>query len=222
MTVEQALQFDESLWRRFTALHEAGHAIVALATGEASVSTCVITPTKTTSGDDASAYTELSWDSPDAYRTLLYGGAAAQQRWLHEQQLWTPLRESAVATLAGHDYQALEATGATPAQLWQAQTTARTLRDRHWPAILAAGALLEKNGTVTGEDLTALLHRTPAATQTQPPPAHSLSHLMDRARQIAAESQQRAAHTPDTTTPLAHAQTESLGSQQQPGHRHHR
>ncbi|MFE8940975.1 hypothetical protein ACFYNX_26260 [Streptomyces sp. NPDC007872] len=211
MTVKQALQFDEPHWRRFTSLHEAGHAIVALATGEASVSTCVLAPTKTTAGDDASAYTELSWDSPDAYRTLLYAGAAAQQRWLHEQQLWTPLGESAVATLAGHDYQALEATGATPEQLWQAQATARALRDRHWPAILAAAALLEKNGTATGEDLSALLHQTPPATQTQmPSPAPSLSHFMDRARQIAAQSQQRASHAPDTTTPLPHAQRESL------------
>ncbi|MFD6471086.1 hypothetical protein [Streptomyces goshikiensis] len=223
MTVEQALQFDQSLWRRFTALHEAGHAIVALATGKASVSTCVIAPTKTTSGDDASAYTELSWDSPDAYRTLLYGGATAQQRWLHEQQLWSPLRESAVATLAGHDYEALAVTGATPEQLRQAQATARALRDRHWPAILAAGALLEKNGTVTGADLSALLHRSPPAGQTQlPPPVPSLRDFMARARQIAAESQQRASHIPDTTAPLPHAQTESLGSQQQPGHRRHR
>ncbi|WP_327309730.1 hypothetical protein OG730_41445 (plasmid) [Streptomyces sp. NBC_01298] len=225
MTVEQALQFDDSLWRRFTALHEAGHAIVALATGKASVSECVIAPTKTTSGDEASAYTELRWDSLDAHLTLLYGGAAAQQRWLHEQQLWSPLRDSAVEALASHDYAAAAATGAAPEQLRQAQTTALALRDRHWAAILAAGALLERNGRVSGETLSALLHQPPAtaspATAQTPlsPPVAAFSHFMDRARQIAAESQRRASHTPDTTAQLPHAQSESLGSQQ-PGHRH--
>lgn len=221
LTVAQALQFDDSLHHRFTALHEAGHAIVALATGEASVSECVIAPTETVSGVGmADAYTDVSWNSATAYLTLLYGGVLAQQRWLHEQQLWSPLRESAVANLASHDYAALQATGATSEQLWQARSTAVALRDRHWPAIIAASALLDQNGRVTGDELNALLRLTPDIAQEAVPPtlmspqAASFSRLMARAKQIAAESRRRAFGIPEAPAPLPQAQTESLHSQQ--------
>lgn len=225
LTVGQALQFDDSLYRRFTALHEAGHAIVALATGEASVSECVITP----GADMGDAYTDVSYNSATAHLTLLYGGVIAQQRWLHEQQLWSPLRDSAVATLASHDYAALLATGATLDQLGQARRTAVTLRDRHWPAIIAASALLDQNGRVTGDELNALLSQTPATAQEAAPPKvispqdASFSRLMALAKQIAGESQRRASsRTPEVPAPLPHdAQSESLHNQQR-NHRHMR
>ncbi|MFB6984608.1 hypothetical protein ACNPQN_32695 [Streptomyces sp. NPDC056297] len=229
LTARQALQFDDSLYRRFTALHEAGHAIVALATGEASVSECVIAPTETTSeAGTADAYTDVSWDSATAHLTLLYGGGVAQQRWLHEQQLWSPLRESAVATLANHDYAALEATEATSGQLWQAYSTALALRDRHWHAIIAASALLDQNGRITGDEINALLSQTPATAQEAVPPTlispqvASFSTLMARAKQIAGESQHRASRIPEVPAPLTHdAQPASLYSQQR-NHRHMR
>ncbi|MEU5241673.1 hypothetical protein ACH4UR_35785 [Streptomyces lydicus] len=230
LTVRQALQFDDSLYHRFTALHEAGHAIVALATGEASVSECVIAPTETTpEAGMADAYTDVSWDSAAAHLTLLYGGVIAQQRWLHEQQLWSPLRESAVATLASHDYAALQGTGATSEQLWQARSTALALRDRHWPAIIAGSALLDQNGRVTGDELNALLSQTPITAQEAAPPKvispqdASFSTLMARAKQIAAESQRRASsRIPEVPASLPHdAQSEPLHSQQR-SHQHMR
>ncbi|MFE0773301.1 hypothetical protein [Streptomyces sp. NPDC058861] len=220
--LRKTLQFDDSLYRRFTAIHEAGHAIVALATAEASVSECVIAATEITPGaGPADAYTDVSWNSPSAHLTLLYGGAIAQQRWLREQHLWTPERDSAVATLSNHDYAALDATGATPEQFGQARSAALALRDRHWPAIIAVGAVLDQNGRVSGEELNALLQASAVtrAAPSPPPPAPgapSLSYFMDRAKQIAAESRQRASASPlpQGAAPLPHAQAESLNSQQ--------
>ncbi|MFF5018979.1 hypothetical protein [Streptomyces sp. NPDC001165] len=192
LTVFQALQFDDPLYRRFTAFHEAGHAIVALATGEASVAECVLSPTQTPAGGTAEAYTDASWNSAAAYLTLLYGGVLVQQRWLHEQQLWSPLRESAVQTLASHDYAALMKTGATAAELSRAHETAVVLRDRHWPAIIATAALLDQNGRVTGDELDAMLHQHPAGPDS---PVLTIDQAT-RARAIAAESRHRAAHRP--------------------------
>ncbi|MFJ5635265.1 hypothetical protein ACIQF5_21840 [Streptomyces goshikiensis] len=131
---------------------------------------------------------------------------------------------AAVEALASHDYAAIEATGAATEQLRQARTTALALCDRHWPAILAAGALLERNDRVSSETLSALLHQppgtaSPTAAQTLSPPVAFFSHFMDRASQIAAESQQRDSRTPDATAQPPHAQSEALSSQQ-PGHRH--
>ncbi|MGW2425190.1 hypothetical protein ACWC0C_39125 [Streptomyces sp. NPDC001709] len=185
LTVGQALQFDDSLYRRFTALHEAGHAIVALATDEASVSECVIAPTETPDAGMAEAYTDVTWHSSTAYLTLLYGGVLAQQRWLHDQQLWSPLRESAVQALANHDYAALMATGASSEQLRHARSTALAFRDRHWQAIIAASDLLDRNGKITGDELDALLRQEPATPQA--------GELLKRAHKIAGESRDRAA-----------------------------
>ncbi|MCZ1011957.1 hypothetical protein O1L68_40315 [Streptomyces lydicus] len=157
-------------------------------------------------------------NSATAHATLLYGGVLAQQRWLHEQQLWSPLREAAVAQLASHDYAALQATGATSEQLRQARSTAQALRDRHWPAIIAASALLAQNGRVTGDELNAILRQTPTIAQDAAPPTLT-SPPITRAEQIAAESQRRASRIPQAPAPLPHPQSESLHSQQR-NHRH--
>lgn len=50
MTVWQALDFSDALYRRYTAVHEAGHAIVALATQNATVAECVLAPVQVASG----------------------------------------------------------------------------------------------------------------------------------------------------------------------------
>ncbi|MFF7369771.1 hypothetical protein [Streptomyces tricolor] len=199
LTVYQALQFDETLYRRFTALHEAGHAVVAVVTGEASVSERVIAPPKTADGaGKAEAYTDAIWRSAAAHLTLLYGGVLAQQRWLHEQQLWSPLRESAVQTLARHDYAALRATGATADQLVQAHTSALALRDRHWPVIIAASELLDHNGRITGADLDTLLRQDPVATHVLVPLTLT-AQQQAQARAITAASKERTRRGPTHT-----------------------
>ncbi|MFD0427396.1 hypothetical protein ACFQ60_02230 [Streptomyces zhihengii] len=79
------------------------------------------------------------------------------REWLYRlTSYFTPSRRSstgrdpAVAALAGHDDAALDETGAAGEQLRQARTAAPALRDRHWPAIIAAGAALDQNGRVSG------------------------------------------------------------------------
>jgi len=191
LTVYQALQFDEALYRRFTALHEAGHAVVALATGDASVSECVIAPTQMAGANQADAYTDVSWRSAAARLTLLYGGLVAQQRWLYEQQLWSPLRESAVQALARHDFAALMAAGATAEQLEQAHTAALAFRDRHWPVITAVSELLDHNGRTTGAEIEALIRHDPAGDRT-PTPLTLTDHLRARAEALITASRQRA------------------------------
>lgn len=191
LTVFQALQFDEVLYRRFTALHEAGHAVVALATGDASVSECVIAPTQTDGAGKADAYTDVSWRSATARLTLLYGGVVVQQRWLHEQQLWSPLRESAVQALASHDFAALMGMSATAEQLEQARTAAFALRDRHWPVIIAVSELLDRNGRVSGAELDALLRQGPVDAQASAPLTLT-ERQQARARAITAASKERA------------------------------
>jgi hypothetical protein len=214
LTVFQALQFDDSLYRRFTALHEAGHAVVALATGEASVSECVLSSTEAPGGA-AEAYTDASWNSAAAHLALLYGGVLVQQRWLHEQQLWSPLRESAIQALARHDYAALMATGATAAELGQARKTALALRDRHWPAIVATAALLDQSGRVTGDELDEVLRQHPTGPEVAVSPALTAEQTA-RARAIVAESRYRATRVPSLPRPLQGAQQENLGNQQHP------
>ncbi|MFE9291950.1 hypothetical protein [Streptomyces olivaceus] len=203
LTVPQALQFDEALYRRFTAVHEAGHAVVALATGDASVSECVIAPTQAAGAGRADAYTDVRWRTAAARHTLLYGGLVAQQRWLHEQQLWSPLRESAVQILGKHDFEALKSTGATAEQLEQAHTAALAFRDRHWPAITAVSELLDHKGTITGAEVQALLRQDPAGAR-DPEPLTLTDQQRARAAAITAASRQRARRGPSHTPQSDH------------------
>ncbi|WP_326581612.1 hypothetical protein OIE69_44505 (plasmid) [Actinacidiphila glaucinigra] len=155
LTVFTALDVSEPVYRRFTAVHESGHAVAALATGQARVLECAV------DGEGERAYTDVRWDSQQALLVLLHGGHLAQQRWLREQHMWTALRSSAVRAAASHDFDALAATGATPGEVRQASDQAEEFLDRHWTAVMTVAEHLHQHGRLTGAEVQTLFTGTP-------------------------------------------------------------
>ncbi|GGX42932.1 hypothetical protein [Streptomyces chryseus] len=170
-TVRQALGFSDATWRRYTAIHEAGHAIAAMRDEDAALIQSSLGDTTTTDGRASVAgFTELSWTSARGIAVVLYAGLLAQERWLRELNLATPHRLAATAAAATHDFEHLAAYDLSPAQLRTVRTDTARLRDDHWPALLAVADILDTQGTVTTAEASAAAAQSRATAQGTPGP----------------------------------------------------
>ncbi|MFF5019522.1 hypothetical protein [Streptomyces sp. NPDC001165] len=149
-TIAQAVDLPDALFRRYTAIRETGHALTAVATGQARVIECALEPGSAPDGTRYDAFTVVRWQTPHAYRTLLQAGAMAQERWLREQGLWTPRRDLATQVAARHSRAAIQATAASADEIERAAAWAQELLDHHWPLLLHCAGLLDQRGHLYG------------------------------------------------------------------------
>ncbi|MFJ2629017.1 hypothetical protein ACIO6T_38085 [Streptomyces sp. NPDC087532] len=156
-TITQAIDLPDALFRRYTAIREAGHGLTAVATYQAHVIECALRPGTISDGTPFDAFTELRWRTPRAYLAVLQAGAMAQERWLREQGLWTPRRELATQVAARHSRDAVRATAASAEDVEQAASWARELLDRHWLLLLYCAELLDQRGHLNGSHLRKVL-----------------------------------------------------------------
>ncbi|MET9777679.1 hypothetical protein ABZ023_26050 [Streptomyces sp. NPDC006367] len=152
-SLAQAVDLPDALFRRYTAIREVGHALTAVATGQARVIECALEPGTAPDGTSFDAFTEVRWQTPHAYLTLLQAGAMAQERWLREQGLWTPRRNLVTQVAARHSRAAVWATATSADQIEKAATWAQALLDRHWQLLLHCAALLDRRGHLYGSHL---------------------------------------------------------------------
>jgi len=152
-TLAQAVDLPHALFRRYTAIREVGHALTAVATGQARVIECALEPGTAPDGSRFDAFTEVRWQTSRAYLAILQAGAMAQERWLREQGLWTPRRELVTEVAARHSRAAVQATAASAAEIERAATWAQELLDKHWPLLLVCADLLDRRGHLYGSHL---------------------------------------------------------------------
>ena len=213
-TIRETLGFPDGLWRRYTAIHEAGHAVTAMTEPDTTFERSAVTETT------AAGYTELSWTSARGIVVALHGGILAQERWLREHGLATPERTAATRAAAEHDFTQIGAYGFSPLQLRTARVGAQRLRDDHWPTILAVADILETQGVITAAGAL-LAHSRTLAKDTPAPTLLDPQHLarlhalgeQQRLRETQAET---AAGTAGRPTPPA-----SAPPPHQPVHLHH-
>ncbi|MEE1737055.1 hypothetical protein PUR49_11165 [Streptomyces sp. BE147] len=156
-TVAEAVDLPYDLFRRYAAVRETGHALTALATGQAWVIECALEKGVTPDGTPYDAFTKVRWETQLAYAALLQAGAMAQDRWLREQGLWTVRRELATQVAARHSMAAVQTAGVGAADVERAAAWAEELLQRHWRLLLDCAELLDRRGYVYGSHLSGLL-----------------------------------------------------------------
>ncbi|QDN54199.1 hypothetical protein [Streptomyces sp. S1D4-20] len=156
-TLAQAVDLPDALFRRYTAIREIGHALTAVATGQARVIECALEPGTASDGTRFDAFTEVRWQTLHAYLTLLQAGAMAQERWLREQGLWTPRRDLATQVAARQSRAAVQATAASADEIERAAAWAQELLGYHWPLLLHFADLLDQRGHLYGSHLRKVL-----------------------------------------------------------------
>ncbi|MCX4826934.1 hypothetical protein OG883_45695 [Streptomyces sp. NBC_01142] len=218
-TVREALGFSDELWRRYTAIHEAGHAVAAMTDEDAALVRSTLVDTTTADGRSIGGFTDLSSTSARGIAVVLHGGFLAQERWLHELNLDTPARLAATRAAATHDFEQLTAYGLPRSLLLMARNDAERLRDDHWPVILAVADILDTQGTITAAEAfvahgRAMAHDSPAPALLAPQQLSRLDALIHashtRADQnestlsTAAQHQPTSRTTPPPQTPAVH------------------
>ncbi|MFH9697386.1 hypothetical protein [Streptomyces globisporus] len=159
-TIGEVLAFTDVQYRVYTAVHEVGHAVTALSTGNCSVDACELTiaPGAATDGR-----TDIFW-VPDhtAQRTqliFLHGGLLAQEQWMSETGLWTPERSWAARSGARHDFAAIQKLAAHESTVRKAYDDSREVVVLNCRGIVEAAQLLCDAGRITGQEICDLLNK---------------------------------------------------------------
>jgi hypothetical protein len=214
LLIRDGLAFDVRAYVLFTAVHEAGHAVAGLATGDFWMGEAVLTVYP---GAPADAYTDVGWGEVRTQLVFLPGGELAQLRWLREQGLWTPIRGRATRNAAHHDRAALRSLGFDWRARHAAAQEAEAHLARHWPAVLDVAGRLAAAGRISGATVCDVMNdhlrnRARALSETATLPGTSdavYAQLAQDAARIAAQSRQRATQAlaaPNTAQPPEHAQ----------------
>ncbi|MEZ0095666.1 hypothetical protein [Streptacidiphilus sp. EB129] len=151
-TIREAMQLPGPDYALFLAVHEVGHLVAGIATGDRRADDCAVSL-----GPATAAYPALTWETPAVLLTSLHGGLLAQVRWLHRQELWTPRRARAVKDGAAHDREAIRAVGLHWRESAKARERAQVLLAEHWPGLLAAATRLVTADRITVAEVRAVL-----------------------------------------------------------------
>lgn len=158
-TIGDLLALTDQQYRRYTAIHEIGHAITGLATGNGIVTVCEI---NIIPGAVANGFTDYGWgyERPELETRLvfLHGGLLAQERWLHETGLWTLERSRGVRFSAQEDLALMQQLGADEAAIRVAREEAADHLQQHWQGLLKAALYLDSFGSITGQAICDILN----------------------------------------------------------------
>lgn len=119
LTVREGLGFSDAVWRHYTAIWQAGHAVTALVDPDTTFQESVI--------QDADAagppgHTDLSSTSKRGMVVVQHAGFYAAERWLRELHLDTPLRIAASRATATHNARQIKDSGLSPSvSRWRAR-----------------------------------------------------------------------------------------------------
>lgn len=168
------------------AIHEAGHAVAALTAG-AFIHHATITPTAelvtappTATGISGGDVFICNLTDGEAFAVFLGAGERAEDHWMHQNNLWTPVRAAGVELGAKADRAQLLATnphvgfGVDHNDYRVVHDLADQLVVQHWDAITAVADVLAARLHLTGQeiaDLAQLPNGTHSATCTATPAA---------------------------------------------------
>ncbi|WP_035796445.1 hypothetical protein [Kitasatospora mediocidica] len=139
----------DSHHRQMTTIHEAGHAAVLLAAG-IPFDHMSLGQHPNTAAPQA-GYVKCTFTGTlETYIHFFAAGERAQDRWLREQGLWTPIRAWATEILAYTDRQGI-AEYAPADDLTALHDEVDTLLDGLWPSVLRLAGALNRHGRLSYE-----------------------------------------------------------------------
>lgn len=148
--VERALGFTSDQYGQWVAIHEAGHAVSALAVGR---KVRGIELRRDRSGDITDAVTMTAPSRDLRVMPVYHAGIEAQEIWMQQMRLWTPNRMHIVRSSSRHDLDVIDRI--TPDKDVQRANAdaARQHVASGWGFVQRVAAALLERGRLTARDL---------------------------------------------------------------------